>query len=167
MYCPSPEDAVYITGNSVHGYEVREMTGGVEKLNDYEWLLNRLYQKVPPKSGSAEYTLPEPQVLRIGSQTIIQNFREISIKLKREPQLVARYLQRELAAAGSYDPGSGQLVLNVKVSRKVLAKFLDLFLKNYVRCPTCGSIDTRLERRGRAWILVCEACGAEQPVKPF
>ncbi|MCE4620592.1 MAG: translation initiation factor IF-2 subunit beta [Desulfurococcales archaeon] len=138
-----------------------------EKLMDYEWMLERLYQKVPPKSGSAEYQLPQPQVLRIGSQTIIQNFREIAQKLKRDPQLVARFLQKELAAAGSYDPGSGQLVLNVKVSRKVIARFLDMFLRNYVRCPTCGSIDTRLERRGRTWVLVCEACGAEQPVKPF
>ncbi len=143
------------------------MARGPEVLKDYEFLLQRLYSKVPPKSGSAEYQIPEPRILRIGNQTIIQNFREIAMRLKRDPQLVARYLQKELAAAGSYDPGSGQLVLNVKVSRKVINKFLQLFLKNYVRCPTCGSIDTRLEKRGRTWVLVCEACGAEQPVKPF
>lgn len=136
-------------------------------LKDYDYLLERLYQKVPPKSGTAEYQIPEPEILRVGSQTIIRNFRDIAMKLKRDPQLVARYLQKELAAAGKYDPGSGQLVLNVKVSRKVIKQFLDRFLKMYVRCPTCGSIDTRLERRGRVWVLVCEACGAEQPVKPF
>ena len=136
-------------------------------LKDYDYLLERLYQKVPPKSGTAEYQIPEPEILRVGSQTIVRNFRDIAMKLKRDPQLVARYLQKELAAAGKYDPGSGQLVLNVKVSRKVIKQFLDRFLKMYVRCPTCGSIDTRLERRGRVWVLVCEACGAEQPVKPF
>ncbi len=138
-----------------------------KKLLDYEWLLNRLYEKVPPRSGSTEYKIPEPQVIRIGSQTIIRNFREIAEKLKRDPQLVARYLQKELATAGSYDPNSGQLVLNVKVSRRVISQFLNIFFKNYVRCPTCGSIDTRLEKRGKMWVLVCEACGAEQPVKPF
>ncbi len=143
------------------------MSDDTKILYDYETLLNRLYEKVPPKSGSAEYELPTPQIIRLGNQTVIRNFREISQRLKRDPNLVARYLQRELAAAGSYDPNSGQLILNVKVSRKVIAKFLDLFLKNYVRCPTCGSIDTRLERRGKTWILVCEACGAEQPVKAF
>lgn len=136
-------------------------------MKDYNYLLERLYKKVPPKSGSGEYEIPEPQVLRIGNQTIIRNFKEISMKLKRDPQLVARYLQKELAAAGKYDPDSGQLVLNVKVSRKVINQFLQMFLRTYVRCPTCGSVDTRLERRGRVWILVCEACGAEQPVKPF
>ncbi len=144
------------------------MSGDLKDLlRNYEYLLNRLYEKVPPKSGTAEYELPEPQILRIGSQTVIRNFREIAMKLKRDPQLVARYLQKELAAAGKYDAGSGQLVLNVKVSRRVINQFMQLFLKMYVRCPTCNSIDTRLERKGRVWLLVCEACGAEQPVKPF
>ncbi len=143
------------------------MAGLREKLLDYEYLLNRLYEKVPPRSGSAEYEIPEPEVIRIGSQTIIRNFREISEKLKRDPSLVARYLQKELATAGSYDPGSGQLTLNVKVSRKVISQFLNIFLKTYVRCPTCNSVDTRLTKKGKAWILICEACGAEQPVKPF
>ena len=136
-------------------------------LKDYEFLLEKLYQKVPPKSGSAEYQIHEPEVIRIGSQTIIRNFREISQKLKRDPKIVARYLQKELATAAHYDEDSGQLVLNVKVSRRVINQFLQLFLKQYVRCPTCGSIDTRLERVGRTYIIKCEACGAEQPVKPF
>jgi len=138
-----------------------------KKLTDYDYLLERLYEKVPPRSGTSEYTIPDPEVIRIGSQTIIRNFREIAEKLKREPQQVARYLQKELATAGSYDPGSGQLTLSVKVSRRVISQFLNLFLKMYVRCPTCNSVDTRLTKKGKAWILVCEACGAEQPVKPF
>ncbi|MEB3851840.1 MAG: translation initiation factor IF-2 subunit beta [Desulfurococcales archaeon] len=143
------------------------MEGVREKLLDYEYLLSRLYERVPPASGSGEFQLPDPQVLRIGNQTVIRNFREIAERLNRDPQLVARYLQRELATGGSYDPGSGQLVLNIKVSRRVLRQFLQLFVKTYVRCPTCGSTHTRLERRGRTWVLVCLACGAEQPVPPL
>ncbi len=136
-------------------------------LKDYERLLGRVYEKIPPKSGSGVLELPEPQIIRVGTQTIVKNFREIAQKLKREPDLVARYLMKELASAGSYEEGSGQLVLSVKVSGKVLKQVLDIFVKNYVRCPTCGSIDTHIERRGKVWVLVCEACGAEQPLKPF
>ena len=143
------------------------MSGKLEILRNYELLLEKLYRKVPPRSGSAEYEIPEPEIIRIGNQTIIRNFREISSRLKREPRMIARYLQKELAAAASYDDGSGQLSLNVKVSRKVVNQFLQLFLKTYVRCPTCASIDTRLVKQGRAMILKCDACGAEQPVKPF
>ena len=136
-------------------------------LHDYEWLLERVYQKIPPKSGSGTFEIPEPLLIRVGTQTIIKNFREISQKLKREPELVARYLAKELASAESYDEGSGQLTLSVKVSSKVVKQVLEMFVKNYVRCPTCGSIDTHIERKGKTWILVCDACGAEQPVKPF
>lgn len=137
-------------------------------LLDYDFLLQKLYRKVPPKSGSAEYEIPEPQIIRIGSQTVIRNFKEISQVLKRDPKIVARYLQKELATAASYDDDSGQLTLNVKVSRKVVNQFLHLFLKQYVRCPTCNSIDTKLVKAtGRTYILKCEACGAEQPVKPI
>ena len=141
--------------------------GEDELLRDYEWLLGRVYQKIPPKSGPGSFEIPEPVLIRVGTQTIIKNFREISQKLKREPELVARYLAKELASAESYDEGSGQLTLSVKVSSKVVKQVLEMFVRNYVRCPTCGSIDTHIERRGKAWILVCDACGAEQPVKPF
>lgn len=136
-------------------------------LWDYSRLLERVYEKIPPRSGTGEYEVPEPEIIRIGNQTIVRNFRDISGRLKRDPGLVAKYLQRELATAGSYDPDSGQLSLSVRVSRRVVHQFLHLFLKNYVRCPTCHSVDTRLEKRVKAWILVCEACGAEQPVKPI
>ncbi len=136
-------------------------------LKDYERLLGRVYEKIPPRSGSGVLELPEPQIIRVGTQTIVKNFREIAQKLKREPDLVARYLMKELASAGSYEEGSGQLVLSVKVSGKVLKQVLDIFVKSYVKCPTCGSIDTHIERRGKVWVLVCEACGAEQPLKPF
>ena len=143
------------------------MSGESSVLYDYEFLLEKLYRKVPPRSGVGEFQVPEPQVIRIGEQTVVRNFRDIALKLKRDPRLVARYLQKELATAAHYEDDSGQLVLNVKVSRKVVKRFLDIFLKQYVKCPTCGSIDTRLERAGRAYVLKCEACGAEQPVKPF
>ncbi len=136
-------------------------------LQDYDKLLERVYKKIPPKSGTSDLQLPEPQLIRVGTQSIIKNFRDISQKLKRDPTLVSRYLLKELASAGSYEEVSGQLVLNVKVSRKVIEQLLDIFIKSYVKCPTCGSIDTRIEHRGKIWILRCEACGAEQPVKAF
>ncbi|MDP8002932.1 MAG: translation initiation factor IF-2 subunit beta [Caldisphaera sp.] len=143
------------------------MSNNEKVLKDYEKLLSRVYEKIPPKSGSADLQIPEPQIIRVGTQTVIKNFREISQKLKREPDMVSRYLLKELASAGSYDNNSGQLLLNVKVSRKVIEQLLDIFVKSYLRCPTCGSIDTKIEHRGKVWVLVCEACGAEQPVKPF
>jgi len=137
------------------------------RIKDYMWLLERAYMKVPPKAESEDLTIPELELIRIGDQTIIRNFREIAEKLKREPGILTRYLLRELNTGGSYDEGSGQLRVNMKVSRKPIEQLLRKFEKTYVRCPTCNSIDTRLVKRERTWILICEACGAEQTVKPI
>lgn len=138
-----------------------------EKLKDYEWLLQRLYQKIPPRSTTVEYVIPEPEMIRIGDKVIVMNFKEIAEKLKRDPHIVARYLLKEMGTGGRYDADTGQLTLDSKISRTTILEFLQRFEKTYVRCPTCMSVDTRLEKRDRTWILVCEACGAEQPVKPI
>lgn len=140
-----------------------------DKLRDYEWLLQRLYQRIPPKSGSAELEIPEPEMIQIGSKVIVRNFRRIAEKLKRDPYIVARYLLKEMGTGGKYEEESGHLTLDSQIRRDTIMKFLKMFEKTYIRCPTCMSIDTRLERREkeRIWFLVCEACGAEQPVKPI
>ncbi len=141
---------------------------GKELLYDYEYLLKRLYEKLPARGTKASrFELPRLQVERVGSKTIIRNFRELTTVMRREPRLVMRYLLRELGASGNYDEDTGMLTINVRVSAATLTTLVQRFVKTYVICPTCGAPDTRLEKRGRSWVLVCEACGAEQPVPPL
>ncbi len=133
---------------------------------DYQKLLERLYQKVPaPASSGERFEVPRAQVIHIGSHTIIRNFREITDIIRREPGMVTRYLLRELATAGSYDESSGSLRINVRVTSSSINTLIERFVKTYVICPTCGRPDTKLLKKGRIFILKCEACGAEQPLK--
>lgn len=144
------------------------MGGGRELLYNYEALLERLYRQVPaPASSGERFEMPRVQAIHVGSQTIIRNFKEIADRINRDPQLVTRYLLRELATAGSYDPSSGTLKINIKVTASSLNTLLERFVKTYVICPTCGRPDTRLLKRGKVFILKCDACGAEQPLKAF
>ncbi|MCE4617449.1 MAG: translation initiation factor IF-2 subunit beta [Desulfurococcales archaeon] len=141
---------------------------GEDLLHNYEKLLERLYARVPRKiSGTERFEVPRVSIIHQGSHTIIRNFREIALRLRRDPQILLRYLLKELAAAGNYDDESGIARINIRVSSKSLNTLIDRFVKTYVICPTCGRPDTRIVKRGRTWILVCEACGAEQPVKPI
>ncbi|ABM80929.1 translation initiation factor IF-2 subunit beta [Hyperthermus butylicus] len=137
-------------------------------LYDYDHLLSRLYSRLPTRTGKASrFELPRLQVERIGSKTIIRNFKQLADVMRREPRILMRYLLKELGASGNYDEENGMLVINVKVSITTLNNLMQRFVKTYVICPTCGAPDTRLERRGKAWVLICEACGAEQPVPPL
>lgn len=147
--------------------EAKDPIASLEEALDYEKLLERLYSKLPRRAASAErFEPPVAEVIHVGSQTIVRNFREIADKLRRDERLVMRFLLKELAVAGSVDP-SGALVLNARMSSRVINNLLNLFVRDYVICPTCGRPDTRIERRGKVWMLLCEACGAEQPLKPF
>ncbi len=148
--------------------EQKSVVKNVKILYDYDYLLKRLYERLPARGTRASrFTMPKLAVVRVGDKTIIRNFREVCDALRREPRLVMRYLLRELATSGTYDEESGMLTLHTRVSTQTLNTLMERFVKTYVICPTCGAPDTRLEKRGRTWVLVCEACGAEQPVPPL
>ena len=141
---------------------------GLDLLYDYEYLLNRLYERLPARGSKASrFELPRLVIERVGTKTMIRNFKQLADVMRRDPRIVMRYLLKELGTSGNYDEESGILVINAKVSAATLNNLIQRFVKTYVICPTCGAPDTRLERRGKAWVLVCEACGAEQPVPPL
>lgn len=137
-------------------------------IYEYEKLLDRLYMLVPePASSGERFEIPKPVTIYVGSTTIVKNFKEITDRMKREPEMLGKYLLRELATSGDYEESSGSFKLNVKVSSPSLQQLIERFAKVYVICPTCGRPDTYIKKTGRLWILKCEACGAEQPLKPI
>lgn len=77
-----------------------------------------------------------------------------------------RYLLKELAAAGSISE-NGQLMIQGKFSNAIVNTFMDRFLKTYVQCSTCKSLDTVLVKDKKIWYIQCLACGAKNPVKPL
>jgi len=141
------------------------MDEGAREL-DYEYLLDRLYSKLPSKRVAPSVEIPELNVVHIGIQTQIRNFKDVCDILLREPRICARYLLKELAARGSIDE-SGVFTIYSKVSVQTIKTLFKRFLNSYVRCNTCGSLQTVLERRGKVWVIRCLACGAETPVKPI
>ena len=137
----------------------------VETL-DYNYLLERAYSMLPKRTKKAHrFILPKVNAITIGSYTTIRNFKEIYDTLRRNPKHLSRFLLRKIGVAGSIDESSGSLTLHGRVSASTLNRLLEIYVKKYVVCPTCGSWDTVLERKGRVWLLRCEACGAETSVE--
>lgn len=93
------------------------------------------------------------------------NLGQISKRLNRDPSHIAKFFQKELATPGMIEGES--LVLSGERSPKVVEAVYERYLKYYVICPVCGSIDTLLQREGRVYVLRCTACGAVTPVKPL
>ena len=132
----------------------------------YEELLDRLYSKLPEKREKPSLDIPPLEILHVGMQTQVRNFKDVCSVLLREPRICARYMLKELAARGRIDD-SGVFIIYSRVSTSTINSLFKRFLDQYVICKTCGSYQTELRRQGKVWIIRCLACGAETPVKPI
>ncbi len=133
-------------------------------MEDYSSLLKKAYKQVPQSSQSTErFEIPKVQGHVEGNKTIINNFKAICSILRREPEHLLKYLQRELATPGLIQ--DTRLILNRKLSSSSINEKVEQYVKLFVLCPECRKPDTQLRKDERVTTLKCMACGAKQPVK--
>lgn len=132
---------------------------------DYEQMLDRAYSLLPAKATKTDrFEIPVADVFVQGHQTVLRNFDFIAQALRRPPEMLAKYLFKELATPG--DIQGNRLILNRKLNDRVLNERINAFTKTYVLCKECGKPDTSISDLERGVkMLSCEACGARHPVK--
>jgi translation initiation factor 2 subunit 2 len=137
----------------------------VQALADYESLLKRIQDKLEghEKKATTRLEIPAPQIIWVGKKTIFRNFMDFPKALRRDPEKILLYLNKELASAG-YIAGERVIFLGRKTPSSFQA-LLDRYIKEYVQCPVCGSPDTRTEKNKKIGFLICEACGAKSSIK--
>ncbi len=130
----------------------------------YDEMLEAAYAKLPPRSErGARFEVPRAIVSSVGNRTFVQNFKEISERLNRDPNHVLRFLSRELATAGSSK--ESYAVFQGRFLAEGIQRLLSRYAADFVICPVCRTPDTRIEKQGRFSFLACEACGARSPVR--
>lgn len=137
----------------------------VQTKSSYAVLLDRIYAKLGSTSRKdiSRLELPTPQVIWVGQRTIFRNFMEFPKALRRDPEKLLLYLNKELASAG-YINGDRVIFLGRK-ERSSFGALIDRYVKDYVVCPVCSSPDTRTEKNKKLGFLLCEACGAKSSIK--
>ncbi|HJR48127.1 MAG: translation initiation factor IF-2 subunit beta [Thermoproteota archaeon] len=133
--------------------------------SDYESLLKRLQGQLKNTSRkeASRLEIPSPQIIWVGQRTIFRNFIEFPKALRRDPEKLLLYLNKELASAG-YIAGERVIFLGRKEPSS-FGTLIDRYVKEYVICPVCGSPDTRTEKNKKLGFLLCEACGARSSIK--
>ncbi|VVC04349.1 Translation initiation factor 2 subunit beta [Candidatus Burarchaeum australiense] len=134
-------------------------------MAEYTDLLDRAYQAVPQKSGTGErFEMPVADVLPQGSKTIVKNFEAIASTLRRPPEQMLKYMQKELAVPVTRE--GQRLVLHGKFNPRVVNEKLKNFYEAFVMCKECKKPDTNIVTGEHGVkMLVCEACGARSPVR--
>ena len=135
----------------------------------YIKMLNEAYSKIPEtgvREIAGRFRTPHVKIFYQGkSKTIFVNFKDIASHLNRDPDILRKFLARELATPAT--PSNERLILHTHVDPQTLQNTVEFFIKRYVKCPVCSGYDTRLMKKGKALIIKCEICGAESPVPPI
>jgi len=133
-------------------------------MDAYEQLLDKAYSQVKVVEGSSErFEIPKVQGNISGNNTLITNFAQIADYLRRPPEHLAKFLQKELAVAGRI---SGQrLILKTKLNSAKVNEKVERYAKEFVICPVCGKSDTEVVSGKGIKSKHCLACGADSPIK--
>jgi len=133
-------------------------------MTNYEELLERAQKNLPQKVQSKErFEIPKVTGHIEGNKTIVTNFQQIVVTLRRDPKHMLKYLLRELAAPGNID--GQRLILGRKISSSLINEKVQKYANDFVICQECGKPDTNIIKEGNVSMIKCAACGAKHPIK--
>ena len=133
--------------------------------SEYEKLLKRIEKNLIKNSKVADgrFELPVVDVMWEGQKTYLRNFAEFSKIMRRDSTKLLQYLSKEFAVPAERIGDSAMFI--GKRDPDDFKRLLEIYVSDYVRCPTCQSPDTRIEKEKRIHFLICEACGAKSTIK--
>lgn len=131
---------------------------------EYEKLLKRAMEKLPKKVETGDrFQVPKPDIERSGQKIVVKNFGEIISAMRRDGNHLIKYLGRQLATSCNIQGNA--LIFQGRVSREILERKIDDYIKEFIYCKVCGKPDTKLIKEDRIYFLKCEACGARNSVR--
>ena len=133
--------------------------------SEYEKLLKRISDKISDGStkNSTRFEIPPVDVVWEGQKTFLRNFSEYPKILRRDPDKILQYLAKEFAVPAQL---LGEKAMFIgKRDPDDFTRLFGIYIKDYVKCSTCGSPDTKIEKENRIPFLICEACGAKSTMK--
>lgn len=134
-------------------------------MKKYEDLLEQAYKNIPKELSTGErFEIPKLDAFSEGNKTIIKNFNSAVSSIRRKPQEVLKYLSKELAVPITFE--EERIILQRKLFKDLINKKFEEYVNSYVICKQCKKPDTHIEEAGpRLKNIICEVCGARNPLK--
>ena len=130
--------------------------------DDYEKLLGEAFEKVKPCEFCDRFEVKKAVGMHEGTKTIVTNFFQIAICLRRKPEHLAKFLLGELASSGSIE--GERLVLTRKLTSAQINEKIEKYANLFVKCANCGKPDTEIVKEGTQSFLKCMACGTKKAI---
>jgi translation initiation factor 2 subunit 2 len=129
---------------------------------NYEDLLTEAYKSVKVVECNGRFEIMKVNGHHEGTKTIITNFSKIVSCLRRHPEHIMKFLNKELAS--SAELSGDRLILSRKMNSKDINEKIEKYAHRYVLCAKCKKPDTELVEEGNKLYLKCLACGEKRQV---
>lgn len=130
----------------------------------YEDLLKRVRTQLPTTIFKSDrFEMPKVSGGFQGNHTIINNFKQMSEYLRREPAHLLKYLSGELATNAKMD--GPKVDLTGKFKSEEINKKIENYVNTFVRCSECQKTDTKLAKEDRLTYMKCMVCGSKKPIR--
>ncbi len=127
-------------------------------------MLERAKEILPDESEeTSRFEIPKVKGHVEGAKTIINNWHQIATSLRRKPEHMLKYVQKEMATPGEIIKDSvvfGSKLIAGKINEKI-----EQYAQDFVICPTCGKPDTKLSKEAGVFFLTCQACGSKNSIR--
>lgn len=130
---------------------------------DYESLLDEAYKNVKVTEEGGRFEILKVKGHHEGVRTVISNFVQVAVCIRRTPEHLLKFLTKELASSGEIR--GDRLILSRRLSSKDINNKIEKYVNRFVLCPKCKKPDTELNKEGGRMFLRCLACGEKQEVQ--
>eukprot|EP00899_Mesostigma_viride_P021201 jgi/Mesvir1/29082/Mv18388-RA.1 len=100
-----------------------------------------------------------------GIKTNVVNMVDVAKALERPPSYTTKFFGCELGAQSKFDEATNIAIVNGAHETSKLAELLEIFIKKFVQCYSCGNPETDINiTKTDTIFLKCKACGAVSDV---
>jgi translation initiation factor 2 subunit 2 len=135
----------------------------IDTKDDYNVLLKRIYGS--SIIDAVKVSIAPPKVIRMGTRKVVwTNFIENCETIKRDPEQIMNYFMNELMVSGNFDINKKFIIKGVFNPTQILSIFTK-YIRTYVKCQSCGCINTRVNKEDKMHVLTCNICLATRNIE--
>ena len=133
-------------------------------MQSYETMLEQAYSKIKVVASSGDrFEIPKVQGKVQGRATIITNIQSIASYIRRPADMLAKFLQKELAVQTVLE--RDLLIFKTKLNSAKVNDKIAMYVKEFVLCTECKKPDTEVISEKGIKFKHCLACGAKSPIR--
>ena len=133
-------------------------------MESYEKLLEQAYSKIKVVASSGDrFEIPKVQGKVQGRATIITNIQQIASYIRRPAEMLAKFLQKELAVQTVLE--KEYLTIKTQLNSAKVNDKIEMYVKEFVLCTECKKPDTEVIAEKGIKFKHCLACGAKSPIR--